>query len=74
MYTNCYKMKQNSELSPFQKKIEAIDNVILCVAEVENMLAQIGASLVTDLDLIQERVQNCSKLRRSSWRSRTSRM
>ncbi|MGB6067736.1 MAG: hypothetical protein WBG50_23265 [Desulfomonilaceae bacterium] len=74
MYTNCYKMKQNSELSPFQKKIEAIDNVILCVAEVERMLAQIGASLVSDLDLLKERVEKCSKLRRSFWRSRSFRM
>jgi hypothetical protein len=30
MYTNGYKMKQNQELSPFQKRIEEIDNVILC--------------------------------------------
>ena len=67
-------MKQNSELSVFQKKIDAIDNVILCVAEVEKMLAQIGASLVSNLDLLQEQVEKCSKLRRSSWRSRAIRM
>ena len=47
MYTNGYKMKQNQELSPFQKRIEEIDNVILCVAEAERMLTQIGNSLVS---------------------------
>ena len=61
MYTNGYNMKQNSELSPYQKRIEGIDNVILCVAEAERMLTQIGNSLVSDLDAPKERVDNCAK-------------
>ncbi|MGO9570064.1 MAG: hypothetical protein ACLP5H_21255 [Desulfomonilaceae bacterium] len=73
MYTNGYKMKQNSELSPYQKKIEGIDNVILCVAEAERMLTQIGTSLVSDLDAPKERVGNSVKRRKFSWRSRSIR-
>ena len=70
MHTNGYKMKQNQELSPFQKRIEEIDNVILCVAEAERMLTQIGNSLVSDLDAPKERVVNCVKRPKFSWRGR----
>jgi hypothetical protein len=73
MYTNGYKMKQNSELSPYQKRIEGIDNVILCVAEVERMLTQIGESLVSDLDVPKKRVENHVKRPKFSWRNRTIR-
>ncbi len=71
MYTNGCKMKQNSELSPYQKRIEGIDNVILCVAEAERMLTQIGKSLVSDLDAPKKYVDNCAKPRKFSWRGRT---
>jgi hypothetical protein len=45
---NGYTIKPASEFSEYQKKIETIDNVILCVAEAEIMLREIGASLVPD--------------------------
>jgi hypothetical protein len=32
-------------LTPYQKKVEAIENVILCVAEAERMVANIGQSM-----------------------------
>jgi len=70
MYTNGYKMKQNQELSPYQKRIEEIDNVILCVAEAERMLTQIGNSLVSDLDAPKKRVVNSVKRPKFSWRGR----
>jgi hypothetical protein len=70
MYTNGYKMKQNQELSPYQKRIEGIDNVILCVAEAERMLTQIGNSLVSDLDATKKHVDNCVQRRKFSWRGR----
>ena len=57
-------------MSPFQKRIEEIDNVILCVAEAERMLTQIGNSLVSDLDAPKERVVNCVKRPKFSWRGR----
>jgi len=73
MYTNGYKMKQNSELSPYQKKIEDIDNVILCVAEAERMLAQIGASLVSESETSNKQVNNSVKRPKFAWRSRAMR-
>ncbi|MEW6349623.1 MAG: hypothetical protein AB1646_11225 [Thermodesulfobacteriota bacterium] len=42
-------MRVVAKLSEYQKKIESIDNVILCVAEAERMIAGIGRSLVPDL-------------------------
>ena len=71
MYTNGYKMKQNSELSPYQKKIEGIDNVILCVAEAERMLTQIGTSLVSDLVAPEKRTNDRVKRQNFAWRNRT---
>jgi hypothetical protein len=47
-------MKSNSEFSVYQKKIEAIDNVILCVAEAEKMVNEIGESLFKEIMLASE--------------------
>jgi hypothetical protein len=71
MSANGYKMKQNVELSPYQKKIEEIDNVILCVAEAERMVAQIGASLVSDLDAPRTRVDIYLRRRKFTWSGRS---
>jgi hypothetical protein len=72
MYVNGYKVKRNSELSQYQKKIEGIDNVILCVAEAERMLTQIGTSLVSEIDASGNRANSCMKRRKFSWRSPSS--
>ncbi len=48
MNFNGNKILSDTELSEYQKKIESIDNVILCVAEAERMLAGIGKSLVPE--------------------------
>jgi hypothetical protein len=48
MSFNGNKILSDTELSEYQKKIESIDNVILCVAEAERMLAKIGKSLVPE--------------------------
>jgi len=48
MNFNGFTTKPDTELSEYQKKIEAIDNVILCVAEAERMLADIGRSLIPE--------------------------
>lgn len=42
MPNNGYRVRSNAELSPYQKRIEAIENVILCVAEAERMVALVG--------------------------------
>ncbi len=47
-------MKSDSEFSDYQKKIEAIDNVILCVAEAERMVNEIGRSLIFEITATRE--------------------
>jgi hypothetical protein len=69
MYVNEHKVKRNSELSTYQKKIEGIDNVILCVAEAERMLTQIGTSLVSEADAPKNSATSCVKRRKFSWGS-----
>lgn len=44
-------MKSNAELSPYQKRIESIDNPILCVSEVEKMINEIGQDLAFDIEI-----------------------
>jgi hypothetical protein len=46
--TNGYRTKTKAELSDYQKRIELIDNVILCVAEAERMINEIGRILAPD--------------------------
>jgi len=48
MSFNGNKILSDAELSEYQKKIETIDNVILCVAEAERMLIKIGQSLAPE--------------------------
>jgi hypothetical protein len=72
MNSNGCTIKSDTELSDYQKKIESIDNVILCVAEAERMLADIGRSLApqrSDLD----GQKNKLKFSRFRWIDRTRR-
>jgi hypothetical protein len=48
MNFNGNRILSDAELSEYQKKIESIDNVILCVAEAERMLIGIGKSLAPE--------------------------
>jgi hypothetical protein len=50
MAGNGYRVKTDSEMSPYQKRIETMDNVILCVAEAEKMVREIGQSLFPGLE------------------------
>jgi hypothetical protein len=43
-------MKTDAELSAYQEKIEKTENVILCVAEAEKMVALLGRSLFPGLE------------------------
>jgi hypothetical protein len=54
MNFNGNKILSDTELSEYQKKIESIDNVILCVAEAERMLIKIGKSLVPEPRQLEE--------------------
>jgi hypothetical protein len=61
MAFNGYPTKPVSEYSEYQKKIESIDNVILCVAEAESMVNQVGSSLLPDLAVIKPNKRRRSK-------------
>ncbi len=65
MNLNGHTIKSDTELSEYQKKIESMDNVILCVAEAERMLADIGRSLIPQRRHLDEQK---SKLKSSKFR------
>lgn len=46
--------KKESEMSPYQKRVQEIDTSILCVAEAEKMIREIGSDLVTEIDMHQK--------------------
>ncbi|MBM3301462.1 MAG: hypothetical protein FJY85_16105 [Deltaproteobacteria bacterium] len=50
---NEFKAKSNRELSEYQKTIEQIDNVILCVAQAEKMIQEIGSHLIPEPELFE---------------------
>jgi hypothetical protein len=49
-YTEFRTVKE-SEMTEFQKRVQEIDTSILCVAEAEKMIRDIGANLVADMDI-----------------------
>jgi hypothetical protein len=51
---NGFKQRSNGEFSDYQKRVEAIDNVILCVAEAEKMIREIGGHLVPEAEVLED--------------------
>ncbi|MCX5873571.1 MAG: hypothetical protein NTY51_10130 [Deltaproteobacteria bacterium] len=49
-----FRTKKESEMSPYQKRVQEIDTSILCVAEAEKMIREIGSDLVTEIDIQQK--------------------
>ncbi len=43
--------KKESEMSPYEKRVQEIDTSILCVAEAEKMIREIGLDMVVDMDI-----------------------
>ena len=72
MNLNGYTIKSDTELTEYQKKIESIDNVILCVAEAERMLSDIGRSLIPQRRHL-EKPKNKLKPSRFRWIGRMNR-
>lgn len=48
MPTNGHRTKTDAEPTEYQKKIGAMDNVILCVAEAERLIDIIGRDLIVE--------------------------
>ena len=66
---NGYRQKKSGEeLTEYQRRIEAIDNVILCVAEAEKMFREIGMSLISESE-IAEKLGELQKKTGNSFRS-----
>lgn len=61
MAYNGLKTKTTREPSEYQKRIEAIDNVILCVAEVERMICEIGNKLLPEPEVLEQARVRCSR-------------
>jgi hypothetical protein len=73
--TNGYRTKTKAELSDYQKRIELIDNVILCVAEAERMISEIGRNIAPDGTLLQSRPDNSLRGRRKrTWAFKRNRV
>jgi hypothetical protein len=60
-------MRSDAELSDYQKRLESIDNVILCIAEAERYVLDLGKSLVDDLDKYKE-IAKKKKYPKCPWR------
>jgi len=63
---NGYRPRSDKEFSEYQKKIEAIDNVILCVAEAEKMCHEVGKALISESEIDEELAEHKTKERNSS--------
>ena len=70
MLLNGLKRGSGAEPSPYQKRIEAMDNVILCVAEAERMINDIGKSLVEEVEMIPRRTQDRGRGKKFVWTGR----
>ena len=60
-------LRSNTELSEYQKRIEDIDTVILCVAEAERMVEEIGRSLISDRKVSGKPACDCPKRLKFTW-------
>lgn len=57
MYSNGFRSRTSNELTEYQKKVTAVESVILCVAEAERMIWQIGWDLVPVSDPAETRAK-----------------
>jgi hypothetical protein len=54
MNSNGLKLRKGGEASEYQKRIDRIDTVILCMAEVEKMIGELGKDLlINDKESVQ---------------------
>jgi hypothetical protein len=54
MPSNGLRTRTDAELTEYQKKIDTIDNVILCVSEAESMINSIGGEMLEQLPEIKK--------------------
>lgn len=67
-----FRRNSDAEFSEYQKRIEEIDNVILCVAEAEKMIGRIGAHLIDEREVLEKVKTKVCRRGKSSWYRRNS--
>ena len=70
MLVNGYRTKSDAELTDYQKKVQNIDNVILCVAEAERMINAVGDELIPDLPQIDKPRRRRLRDQKAPWADR----
>ncbi|MBI5569192.1 MAG: hypothetical protein HY914_04525 [Desulfomonile tiedjei] len=70
MHSNGFRTRSDAELTHYQKKVQAIDNVILCVSEAERMINSIGDDLIADLPEIKKSRRRRSPHQKEPWADR----
>jgi|YelNatPaOPRAMG01_1025707.scaffolds.fasta_scaffold616024_1 hypothetical protein len=67
MNHNGYKLRPNTEASEYQKRIDKIDTVILCLAEAEKLVADLGKSLLREETLHAQKTIAARSAKRPAW-------
>lgn len=60
-------LRSNTELSEYQKRIEKIDTVILCVAEAERMVGEVGKDLASPCEASDKPPCDAPKRLKFAW-------
>jgi len=70
MPINGFRMKKDKEMSDYERRVDAIDNVILCVAEAEKLVEEMGRTLVEGIEV--DRKFHCPsvKPKKTLWNGR----
>lgn len=67
MNPNGYRLRPKTEASEYQKRIDQIDTVILCMAEAEKLVANLGKSYVLDLETSTQKTVTVKSTKKPAW-------
>jgi hypothetical protein len=67
MPINDFRLKTDSKISEYQKAVDNIENVILCMAEAERMVQEIGKNMIDEDELFQIKQSISKKSGRRSY-------
>jgi len=67
MNSNDFRLRRGGEATEFQKRIDRIDTVILCMAEVERMIRDLGKDLATNIGDFPQTDLRFRDFRRPAW-------
>ncbi len=67
MNSNGFKLRTKTEASEYQKRIDQIDSVILCLAEAERLVANLGKSLLRDIPATAQKTVDAKISKKPAW-------